>query len=353
MKWGDQKRDFDTILAVWPVYRPRYKWWCMQELVDNSPESPTWRERRIPTADNTVKMDVYRNRADAVAAAIALNPALLSALESRKMDPFIKRSLRLKVSKALQAKERLQDEELLMLTEGLRRTAQLPRPEISDLMLDPSSEEFRQQLWEQLVQMPYLSVASVENSARHDKILYKVGEKSWSKPFYATEKLAIIAERAKIAEAYGLSSGDHWGRSKAQIREILLPRANQLLKLASVQRMLAEALAKGQRVLVSNGIVFWYEEDGSIGWQVKETTSTNESDGATLWTEGTILSKNHGRLVILPYIKDDGEQVKGHTKNGPNDGRAKPRHPDQYVNIPFKQLTGDLMIGLLGELPYE
>jgi hypothetical protein len=45
--------------------------------------------------------------------------------------------------------------------------------------------------------------------------------------------------------------------------------------------------------------------------------------------------------------------VRGHTKNGPNDGRALPRHPDNYVDIPFSLYDGDLMIGLLGELPYE
>lgn len=72
-----------------------------------------------------------------------------------------------------------------------------------------------------------------------------------------------------------------------------------------------------------------------------------------MWKEGTIRSTNHGRLVILPYIKESGEQVRGHTRNGPNDGRAKPRHPDHYVDIPFAQLDGDLMIGLFGELPYE
>jgi hypothetical protein len=117
--------------------------------------------------------------------------------------------------------------------------------------------------------------------------------------------------------------------------------------------LLAESLARGERVLVSNGIVFWYEDDGGIGWQVKATSSTRESEGATLWKEGTIRSTNHGRLVILPYIKEDGEHVRGHTKNGPNDGPSEPRHPDHYVDIPFSQFDGDLMIGLFGELSYE
>lgn len=45
--------------------------------------------------------------------------------------------------------------------------------------------------------------------------------------------------------------------------------------------------------------------------------------------------------------------MRGHTKSGPNDGRALPRHPDLYVDIRFSLYDGDLMIGLLRELPYE
>ena len=48
-----------------------------------------------------------------------------------------------------------------------------------------------------------------------------------------------------------------------------------------------------------------------------------------------------------------GEKVQGHTKNAPHDGKALPRHPDQYVSLPFEILNGDLMIGLFGELHYE
>jgi hypothetical protein len=83
------------------------------------------------------------------------------------------------------------------------------------------------------------------------------------------------------------------------------------------------------------------------------THSDRGSEGATLWKQGTILSTNHGRLVILPYIKEDGEHVRGHTRNAPGDGKALPRYPGHFVDIPFRELSGDLMVGLFGELPYE
>ncbi|MBR0727043.1 MULTISPECIES: hypothetical protein [Bradyrhizobium] len=357
MKWGDNARDFDTALAVWPHYRPLFDNWLMQELVEQGDKAPIWRDRRVPTENGRVRGDIYPDREAALSAAASLNQTLHDALAAREMDAARKRSLQLKVAKNLQSKERLRDEEELMLAEARRRHANDPRPDPSAIVLPAESVPFRQELSEQLSDMPYLRVVIVTvretNRSWHRSILYLSHDNKWSKPYIAGERSAAKAMRARIANGFGYSADDHWGKTKAKIRQILLPRANQLLQLASVQRMLAEALANGHKVLVSNGIVFWYEEDGGIGWQIKQTTSTKESEGSTLWKEGTIRSINHGRLVILPYIKESGEQVRGHTRNGPNDGRAKPRHPDHYVDIPFAQLDGDLMIGLFGELPYE
>jgi hypothetical protein len=357
MKWGDNVRDFDTALAVWPNYRPLYDNWLMQELVEQGDTAPIWRGRRVPTENGHVRGDVYLDRKAAMSAAATLNQTLHDALSAREMDTAKKKSLQLKVAKNLQSNKRRYDEEELMLAEARRRHASDPRPNPSAIRLSAESEAFRQELSDQLSEMPYLRVVmvTVGNLTRgwHRSILYLSPDNTWSKPYRAGERSAAQAMRARIANGFGCSVDTHWGKTKAKIRQLLLPRANQLLQLASVQRMLAEALANGQRVLVSNGIVFWYEEDGGIGWQVKYTTSTKDSEGSTLWKEGTIRSVNHGRLVILPYIKESGEQVRGHTRNGPNDGRAKPRHPDHYVDIPFAQLDGDLMIGLFGELPYE
>jgi hypothetical protein len=354
LKWSELKRTSDVVLAVWPHYRPLFECWFMQELVYEDDLMPAWRERMVPSDGDTVRSEHYPDRDTAIAAANALNPTLKQAITAQAPDPVARRSLELKVDKALQAKQRLQEEEAFMLAEALRRHAGDDRPDAVSLKLAPEAERYRQDLAEQLAAMPYLKVAKVgrSNNRWTHTLLFQGIDAVWSKPYHAGEKAALTAERAKIANGFDLSATAHWGKTKARIRQILLPRANQLLQLASVQRLLADALARGERVLVSNGIVFWYEGDG-IGWQIKETSATRESDGATIWKEGTILSTNHGRLVVLPYIKESGEHVRGHTKNGPNDGGALPRHHDHYVEIPFSLYEGDLMIGLFGELPYE
>lgn len=353
MKWGDNQRDFDTILAVWPKYRPLQDVWFLEEFVDRGDLPPHWRDRRVPSNSGGVRADVYTTHTEALAQASALNQELESEFEARQMPSEVRSSLRLKVIKNLQAKERLASEEALMLAQAKLRHAKTPRLLPTQIDLQIPAESYRNDLVQQLDDMPYLRLAIINNSGRRVLLRFKK-DKSWYAENYISERDAIYANRACIAHGFNIAASAHWGKTKATIRQILLPRANQLLKLESVKRLLAENLAAGRRVLVCNGIVFWYEEDGGVGWQVKTTAPASKSeDGATIWKEGTIISKNHGRLVILPYIKENGEYVPGHTRNAPHDGPALPRHPDAFVKIPFEQLNSDLMIGLMGELPYD
>lgn len=352
MKWGDRKRDGDPILAVWAEYSLWYGWWHLIEFAERKPHRPEWRDRYIPDSDGTVRGDVYKDESSARDAVAALNPVLFAAIEHRQLDPQIKQSLQLKASKALQAKQRLHNEETLMLQEGKRKHSADARPSAPELILPEKSEEYRDALAAQLFEMPYLQIAMFGKGHGCRGLRRREGNQ-WGEPFYLNKRGAVAAHRARIANAYGYSGTAHWGKTKAAIRVDLLPRANQLLKLASVQRLLDEALAKGEHVLVSGNIVFWYEPSGSVGWQVKTVLPSDENDGTAIWDAGEIVSKNHGRIVVLPYTKEDGEMVSGHTKNAPNDGPAMPRHPKHYVKVPFKRLESDLMIGLLGELPYE
>ncbi|NGO66112.1 hypothetical protein G6N76_20850 [Rhizobium daejeonense] len=354
MGWGDRQRDFDTILAVWPSYEPLTGIWRMQELAVDKTGNPKWRDRQITGPGGGIKMDWYKEADAALAARLELNARYAAELEMSPIDEETRRSFQLKASKSLQAKERLQSEEELMLAEARRRKASVPVPHASELKLTPKAEPFREALAHALAEFPY--VTGVRVGDLHERTAMAksyIGVWDLVAKGNLNKHGAKLIERSKIASGFDLNPTEHWGEVKAKIRQVLLPRANQLLQLASVQRLLDEALARGERALVCNGVVFWYEPDGHLGWQVKSTDSGKSEEGTTLWTEGTIVSANHGRLVILPFIKDNGERVKGHTRNAPGDGPSKPRHPSQYVEIPFKVLNSDLMIGLFGELPYE
>lgn len=139
-------------------------------------------------------------------------------------------------------------------------------------------------------------------------------------------------------------------KSLGQLHE---PNEAQRQRLLN-QKLLIEAKARGQRVVFVAGFVFWYEETGAPGGTVKTVSVDSASkSGETLWHEGTIISKNHSRIVVLPYIKENGQKVQSHTKNSSHEKKALPRHPDEYVEVPFEVLRGDRMIELFGGLPYE
>ena len=73
MKWGDSKRDFDTILAVWPTHDPLNGFWEMHELAVSQVGAPKWRDRSIPTTDGGVKSDRHSDADAAFAASASLN----------------------------------------------------------------------------------------------------------------------------------------------------------------------------------------------------------------------------------------------------------------------------------------
>ncbi|WP_325347022.1 hypothetical protein [Xylophilus sp.] len=276
-------------MAVWPSYEPLTGIWHMQELAVGKTGNPKWRDRQIPSAGGGIKMDWYRDADTALAARLELNARYEADLKVSPIDEEVRHSLQLKASKSLQAKERLQSEEALMLADARRRKASVPAPSAAELKLTARAEPLRDALADALAEFPY--VTGVRVGELHERLaMAKSYSGIWD--LLADGSLhkrgATLIERSKIASGFDLNPTEHWGEVKAKIRTILLPRANQLLQLSSVRRLLDEALARGEKALVCNGVVFWYEPDGNVGWQVKSTDTVKSGEGTTLWAEGTI-----------------------------------------------------------------
>ena len=339
-------------LAVLPFRQFSIGWTWQLRALKLFPDSQlSWKRYFYDNGSGHARAAVFASYEEAMEAADEFNSRTNELVAQAVPDPVLQSSTTLKVEKALTAARRIQGEEELMEREAIKRNANLPRLPAQELKLHNTMESLLQPLHEELERAPYLEIVAIP---RFNMCLRRVDDQTWEQIGALSPKRSQICLREVTAKGFGLSGADHWGRTKAQIRALLLPRANQLLQLASVKQMLAEARMRGQRVLVCGGFVFWYEDDGVPRWVVKNTGGESSSDeGNTLWHEGTILSRNHGRIVVLPYIKENGEKVQGHTKNAPHDGKAIPRHPDQYVTLPFEILDGDLMIGLFGELHYE
>lgn len=349
----------EFVIAVYPTFRPLLGDWVLFNYSSNNDSSFRWR-RRFDSLNDYMRVIPYDSFEDANESATKINEGLIEVINSLDCGDDIKSSLLLKADKAITARSRLLKEEKLMLLVAQEKVKEIPRPKIHDVKLSSDyiysdKDEILSELVDELNKNPLIQIAHLRKSRRILGLApVDIHNNLWHDRYIRKERTANIAHREIIARAFGLSGRDNWGKTKAEIRKHLLPRANELLQLASMKRLLAEAKMRGQKVLMAGSFVFWYEEKGNIGWIVKESNNNESSQsGETLWHEGTIISKNHGRIVVFPYIKENGECVQGHTKNAPHDGKAKPRHPDEYLELPFEILDDDLMIGLFGELKYD
>ncbi len=228
---------------------------------------------------------MFTTYAEAMTAADDFNQGIHDRIRQALDDPQLQTPTILKVEKTLTSGRRIRDEEELMEREAVKRNANLPRPASHSLELAKGIERLREPLSELLEVAPYVQLAAFPE---FKACLHCTGDMKWEYLGALNTKLSQACFRKSIARGYGYSGFDHWGKTKALIREQLLPRANKLLQLASVRQLLAETRSQGQSVLVIGGFVFWYEEDGVPQWVVKSTGSESSGEGTTLWNEGTI-----------------------------------------------------------------
>lgn len=335
-------------LAVFPFrFRQLDDVWILRGLKYSPERGLKWWPHLEKNAQGRQTLVRFDSFADALRAADAFNDGVRERISEIDEDETTLQSLRLKVDKQLTSLRRRAQEERLMLNEAMQRHKDSPKP-TADTLVMRDHHHLKSDLLAALQITPYVNHVVV------DRVLLSFHQGQWCRQYVATAKTLEWGYREKIAAGFGLDGTAHWGRTKASIRQMLLPFASRLLQLDSVQALLAQARARGLRVVVLGAFVFW-DEGGSIAhWVMKTAGGESESEtGNAIWHEGTIISKNHGRIVVLPYIKENGEHVQGHTKNAPHDGKAIPRAPSDYLELPFEILDGDLMIGLFGELHYE
>jgi hypothetical protein len=160
------------------------------------------------------------------------------------------------------------------------------------------------------------------------------------------------ADRAKVAEAWGLDPRERLDKLKAKIREKLKPTRLRLLQEGAIRTMLDAALANGKLLVVVRDIAFLYEGE-QVGWTIKKyERSSSDSPNETLWHEGSIVSRNYGRVIVLPHARGDGAKTTGHTRNVAGEGPSMPR--ESPLILPFTVIKDDAMFDAIdGQLYYE
>lgn len=92
--------------------------------------------------------------------------------------------------------------------------------------------------------------------------------------------------------------------------------------------------AAGRTLVVIRQLAFlWDEEAGEWHLHDVERRDSATASGCTLWAEGPIESTNYGRIIVLPYVKEDGTQVDGHIRNAPHEGPAEPRTEPKVIRF--------------------
>jgi hypothetical protein len=105
-----------------------------------------------------------------------------------------------------------------------------------------------------------------------------------------------------------------------------------------LEALLAEVLREGNQIVRLGDRVFQYSEDR---WRAMRTDPGSE--GEATWSEGWIISRNHGRLVVPPHRRD-GTLVPGYTRNGPGEGPSTRRASPLHMRCIERPLSGtDLM----------
>ncbi|HEY8612574.1 MAG TPA: hypothetical protein VIL69_14965 [Roseomonas sp.] len=144
------------------------------------------------------------------------------------------------------------------------------------------------------------------------------------------------ARMAALADAYGpvVDWNSPWHIIRPRLLTVIKSKELDLLHRADVLAALDRARQVGKELVVFGHVAYQWV-DGE--WRLREVVRRDRngrSPGATLWVQGPIVSRNYGRIIILPFIKSDGTENSGYTRNSPYEGEAPPRAEPKL--IPFE-----------------
>lgn len=141
-------------------------------------------------SEGHVKSHNYATHEEARQIASSFNEEIAERIEMLGLSEPQKTSVTLKAEKEITAQERLADEELLMLTEALRRNASTPRPAAQELILHSDLKGLRDDLFRQLEEAPYLQII---NFPCYRVALARTKEFDWTQRLSPTKKMRCTA----------------------------------------------------------------------------------------------------------------------------------------------------------------
>ncbi|MBN1203843.1 MAG: hypothetical protein JXB05_02830 [Myxococcaceae bacterium] len=255
--------------------------------------------------------------------------------ERLEMQEARRVSSELKERKAKERSERRAREDAFLQAKAAEKASALVPPVREALLLvgRAASKSVLERIAVALCGKPYLRHVLMVESGDPRLYVSKDGLvwKEWGRG-ETYERKRRIAARAVIADAFGMDPKDNWLKVRGALLKMLKPSNLDMLHRKDVQDALEEARAAGRTLVVIRQLAFLWDEDAGE-WYLREVERRDSAtaSGCTLWAEGPIESTNYGRIIVLPYVKEDGTQVVGHTRNAPHEGGAEPRTEPKVI----------------------
>lgn len=248
-------------------------------------------------------------------------------------------STELKERKAKERSERMAREDAFLRVKAAEKAAAdgvlPPACEALSLVGQTASESVLERIAVELCGKPYLRHVLMDDGG-YLRLYVSENRLAWKEwgQYETYRRKRRIADRAVIADAFGMDPKDNWLKVRGALLKMLKPINLDMLHRKDVQEALEGARAAGRTLVVIRQLAFlWDEEAGK--WQLREV---ERRDGATatsysLWAEGPIESTNYGRIIVLPYVKEDGTKVVGYTRSAPYEGRADRRAETKVIRF--------------------
>lgn len=181
---------------------------------------------------------------------------------------------------------------------------------------------------DKLKRMPYLrhvlfSPADYPQMWTSDDGVTWESPESWKYTKWAVKR--SVADRAEITDAFGIDPLCHWGVTRGKLLRLIKSGWLDLAHRSDVKTALDKARERGIDLVIIQSRAFVWSDSEWRERDVDRKRSTMQGAGSQAWLKAEIVSRNYGRVIVLPFVRDDGVVVPGHTRNPPHEGKSPPR----------------------------
>lgn len=191
------------VIAVHPYPRYINSDWILHEYISEYKEPFKWKRRKeiLEQFDYGLVFNTYE---EALNAAGVINNFIKEKISELEISQEVKDSYFLKAEKAIISRQRLQNEEKLMLSEALNITSSLSRPKEDEVILklnayQRASISIKDELLQEININPLIEIAHLKENRM---VIGKHANGDWGRYLYYNEQTTKVAFREDIKSVW-------------------------------------------------------------------------------------------------------------------------------------------------------